>query len=136
MSKLDVRHLLDQPREASNDRHPAYRFLADLSIPVFVVGAEQALKNEATVRLLRLGIALERYRLKNGTYPNALIHLAPEFLETLPMDPITDKPMVYRLEGDRFLLYSLGLNRVDDGGVPDKKKDKGDWVWAYPDDEE
>ncbi|MEM7383975.1 MAG: hypothetical protein AAF514_03435 [Verrucomicrobiota bacterium] len=131
--KLHVRHLLDQPPFERGKGFLPHRFLAEMAMPSVGTVSRTAVQREATVRLLRLGIALERYRLKNGAYPNALIHLAPEFLETLPMDPITNKSMVYKLENDRFQLYSHGLNRVDDGGVPDKQKDKGDWVWAYPD---
>ncbi len=46
------------------------------------------------------------------------------------VDPFTGKSFVYRREGDGFIVYSLGVNRTDDGGVEDEKdRDKGDIVW-------
>ncbi|MDO4587510.1 MAG: hypothetical protein Q4C95_09470 [Planctomycetia bacterium] len=42
------------------------------------------------------GIALDRYRLKNGHYPDSLDALVPEFLPTVPIDPWTQKtPLIY-----------------------------------------
>ena len=35
----------------------------------------------------------------------------------------------------RFVLYSVGWNEKDDGGVPGKTRfdeSEGDWVWEYP----
>jgi hypothetical protein len=64
----------------------------------------------------RLVIALERYRLAEGQFPAALEALAPRFIEKVPGDPATGMPLEYRREGDRYTLYSLGVDRVDDGG--------------------
>jgi hypothetical protein len=45
----------------------------------------------------------------------------------------------YRLtDNGRFILYSVGWNEKDDGGVVATNKEKrqdilqGDWVWQYP----
>ena len=63
--------------------------------------------------------------------------LLPQYLEKLPTDIITGQPLKYRLKtGGQFVLYSVGWNQKDDGGVPGPKKDGtpdpklGDWVWA------
>jgi len=34
----------------------------------------------------------------------------------VPIDPFTGKPLVYRREGEGFIVYSLGTNQKDDGG--------------------
>jgi len=48
---------------------------------------------------------------------------------------ITGQPYKYRLTGDgQFILYSVGWNEKDDGGVPGKRRfddQEGDWVWDY-----
>jgi hypothetical protein len=36
------------------------------------------------------------------------------------MDPFSDEPIGYKKTGDDFVLYSVGLNMVDDGGVMGK----------------
>jgi hypothetical protein len=83
-----------------------------------------------------IACALERYRLANGHYPETLMALAPRFISSLPDDVITGEPYKYRLTDDgRFVLYSVGWDEKDDGGVPGKllfDQEKGDWVWEYP----
>lgn len=60
----------------------------------------------------------------------------PKFIAQLPNNVIGGEPYKYRRTADgRFVLWSVGWNEKDDGGVPgptlfDKKQ--GDWVWTYP----
>ena len=91
-----------------------------------------------------LACALERYRLANGQFPKTLEALTPQFIESIPTDPISGKPMIYRCaRGDRFLLYSVGWNEKDDDGKAIMTKDgkapiatEGDWVWPkYPEED-
>lgn len=83
-----------------------------------------------------IACALERYRLANGQFPDNLSALIPRFINQLPNDVITGDPYKYRRTDDgRFVLYSVGWNQKDDGGVPGKDhfdETKGDWVWEYP----
>jgi hypothetical protein len=54
----------------------------------------------------------------------------PQFAEKLPHDIVGGQPLKYHRTGDgRFALYSVGWNEKDDGGVPGKAADEGDWVW-------
>lgn len=77
-----------------------------------------------------LACALERYRQSNQQFPDKLEALVPGFLDKLPLDVITGELQSYRRTADgQFLLYSVGWNATDDGGVPGKD---GDWVWEYP----
>jgi hypothetical protein len=88
------------------------------------------------VNLADIGCALERYRLVHGQFPEALDALAPQFLAAVPRDVIMDQPLKYRLlENGQFILYSVGWNKTDDGGVIVKASEElthGDWVWEYP----
>lgn len=63
-----------------------------------------------------VAIALARYKADTGAYPAALTELAPKYLPTVPDDLFNGKPLTYRLEGNGYLLYSVGVNEVDDGG--------------------
>ena len=65
----------------------------------------------------KTALALRLYRLKHGAYPDGLGSLAPELLPSVPKDPFADAQLVYRREGAGFVLYSVGLNGTDDGGV-------------------
>jgi hypothetical protein len=83
-----------------------------------------------------LACALERYRLAEGHYPEELNVLAPRFISVLPHDIINGQPLKYRrTDNGKFILYSVGWNEKDDGGVIALGKSKyqdvlqGDWVW-------
>jgi hypothetical protein len=86
-------------------------------------------------------IALHRYRLAHRSFPATLHELVPEFLPTLPLDPMDGKPLRYRLKVSGPVLYSIGADGDDDKGTPAKKEqdaypgalppDDGDWV-LYP----
>jgi hypothetical protein len=66
--------------------------------------------------------ALELYRRAHGAYPADLATLAPSYLPALPEDPFSGDPLVYRVETEGYTLYSVGPNKVDDGGVSEKPR--------------
>ena len=70
--------------------------------------------HEATLTVL----ALQRWRLEKGEYPEELQGLVGGgYLKTLPSDPYSDGPLRYEWQGDDFLLYSLGGDFDDDNGT-------------------
>ena len=95
--------------------------------------------HEATVAIL----AALRWRLEKNQYPATLGELVSAgFLNELPMDPWSDKPLIYKKTEDDFTLYSVGYNFTDDGGEYGKdrngnirtwSRDNGDTVfWPLP----
>ena len=78
---------------------------------------QSAAEAEAERRVVITALALERYRGRYNRYPETLQALAPEFLKSVPTDFVTGQPLHYRVEeGGHFLLYSVGLDCVDNGG--------------------
>ncbi len=63
-------------------------------------------------------IALELYKRRHGSYPQALTALVPDLLPTAPLDRYDGRPLRYALRDGRPLLYSVGNDRTDDGGHP------------------
>jgi hypothetical protein len=63
-----------------------------------------------------LAVALARFKLARGKHPDKLDELVPTYLTAVPNDVFTDKPMIYSLTADGYLLYSVGVNGKDDGG--------------------
>ena len=62
-------------------------------------------------------IALQRYRLRRGQWPEKLNDLVPELLAELPRDWMNGEPLRYRrTPNDTFTLYSVGEDLRDDGG--------------------
>ena len=109
----------------------ARMLLPALSRLVVKSAAAQTVVNQAAI-----ACALERYRLANGQFPEKLDALAPQFISPLPNDVLTGEPYKYRRTDDgQLVLYSVGWDEKDDGGVPGKTlfdEKQGDWVWEYP----
>jgi hypothetical protein len=116
-----------------------WNVLAKMMLPTLNVGAARFSREQISVDLARTACALERYRLAHDEYPESLDALAPQFIAKLPHDIINGQPLHYRRTSDgQFVLYSVGWNEKDDGGVIGLREGgsvditKGDWVWRYP----
>ena len=72
---------------------------------------------ETEFRGVILVVALERFRRAHSAYPETLDALVPETLEAAPEDPFSGRPFVYKRVGEDYVLYSVGRNQKDDGGV-------------------
>jgi tetratricopeptide (TPR) repeat protein len=116
-----------------------YNRLESLLLPAFGGAVKKFAYAQTSVDLARVAIALERYRLAHGGYPESLDALAPQFIAKIPHDIINGQPLHYRPETNgQFVLYSVGWNEADDGGEVGRIKygtpdiSEGDWVWRYP----
>jgi hypothetical protein len=72
----------------------------------------------ARLRLLTVELALRCYRTDQAGIPERLDQLVPKYLRHVPTDPFGNRPLTYRPQGTNWLLYSIGPDRVDDGGKP------------------
>lgn len=63
-------------------------------------------------------LAVERYRrVHQGAVPPSLDALVPAWLPSVPEDPYAaGQSIVYRMERDSYVVYSVDSNRKDDGG--------------------
>jgi hypothetical protein len=116
-----------------------YDVFSKMMLPALTRFADKCARAQCSADLARIACALERYRLANSQFPEALEALAPKFIEKLPHDVINGQPLKYHCADDgQFILYSVGWNEIDDGGTVGLTKygnpdwNKGDWVWRYP----
>jgi hypothetical protein len=125
----------------SSLRPSAVNLFARLLLPELGNYAMRMAHGQNSANMARIAIALERYWLVNGNYPDSLDAIAAQFPNGIPHDIINGEPLHYRRTDDgQFVLYSVGWNETDDGGVvvfDGKKTDRvdisqGDWVWRYP----
>jgi hypothetical protein len=56
--------------------------------------------------LTELAVALRRFRLEHGQYPDTLSALVPTYLPSVPIDPFTGKQAVYERQGAGFRLHA------------------------------
>lgn len=112
------------------DSHYARDRFALIAIPNLWRAIEIIAKTQTMINEARVALAIERRRLKTGQVPASLAELAPEFIDTLPHDLLGGEPLRYRrVTDDRYLLWSVGWNEVDEDGKARDGREVGDWVW-------
>jgi len=86
--------------------------------PVFHKAQEKQAWHQAYNRLLLTALTLRAYRLEHKDYPpNLQALLTAGYLPALPDDPFAHSGTFrYRLDGGKYLLYSIGPDGKDDGG--------------------
>jgi hypothetical protein len=77
----------------------------------------------ATNRLFQAEFAIRVFKQERGRLPRVLEELVPDYLPSPLLDPFTGQPLVYRQDGDTYLLYSVGRDGIDDGGNFAKQSD-------------
>jgi hypothetical protein len=95
---------------------PWYAIASKMMIGSAETAFMKTAKTEAITLASRAGLACRLYKSRTGHYPDSLDELVPGLLTEVPIDPFTGKPLVYRREGEGFIVYSLGSNEKDDGG--------------------
>jgi hypothetical protein len=136
------RRQMDAALGTSRSLVAKHRVFARLLLPALSGTIKKMALAQNAVDEALVACALERFRLSKGQYPESLDALAPQFISKLPHDVMNGEPLKYRrTEDSQFILYSVGWNEVDDGGViartqgsPNKVQDitQGDWVWPSP----
>lgn len=121
----------------ANYRH----ILARISIPAIAGTIEKAFLAEVDANLARVACAITRFHQDHGSYPDSLESLVPDYIKEIPSDPYSPgSTLKYRPDypGDRYRIYSVGENGVDDGGAivfrnrsTRRDSKQGDRAWAY-----
>jgi len=122
-AKIEVNAVLAKKMGEANPRE----LLGRIAIPglgdLWVSSAKNLFKRRCAI----LTCALHRHRLLHGSYPASLTDLDTSLLPSPQPDPArADAPMNYKLTEKGFLLWSVGMDRVDDGGDAEK-----DWIWRH-----
>ena len=100
-----------------------YPFVAGLMRVFLGVGTRPELVMQER-DALRVAIALELYRRRDGSWPSSLGQLVPDLLPRIPPDRYDGAPLRYRLVEGEPVIYSVGADR-NDGGLLGSN---GDWI--------
>jgi len=93
------------------------RFLFSQSVLSLTRMLNRVFAVEVSRELTITVLALKRYQLRHGHYPDQLSALVPEFIGAARRDPADGQPLRYQHKPDgTFLLYSIGEDGVDNGG--------------------
>jgi hypothetical protein len=94
------------------DDIPRYCVLTKMTADMYSLVHIGELSMQGKRRCARLGIALELYSRKKGHYPETLQKLVPDFIQSVPLDPFTEKPISYENTDTTRVFFS----------VPNRKK--------------
>lgn len=95
--------------------------VAKLLCPAIGKVAEACIRNQATMHCTTVALAAERYRRDNGRWPATLEELVPTYLDRVPLDPFDGKPLRLGRFAEGIVIYSVGVDQVDNGGNLDLK---------------
>ncbi len=125
----DIRQQMEPPAEITEREWHFFRringiyttFITEMTFnnnrSEFEERLNESLRNaQAVTDLLRLHYAIRAFQLTENRLPKELAELAGRELKTIPPDPFSQRDFVYQAGKDRYLLYSVGPNGVDDGG--------------------
>jgi hypothetical protein len=81
---------------------------------------KDSLCEQAYFRCTLAALAAERFRLLTGEWPKSLEVIPKAILPSVPLDPMTGKPILYVRRADGVTVYSVGMDGLDDGGKIDR----------------
>ena len=100
--------------------------LSDILISLMLPAVGQATLAEDRLvmnnRLVEVALGLAAYRQETRQYPVQLEQLVPKYLDKIPEDLFSSKPVRYRRKTQGYLLYSVGPNQKDDGGQQENQE--------------
>ncbi len=109
--------------ERARDSGPLLAALTPLLFPNFsglIIKRDLAI---ATLDELRIVLDLKMHKREHGSYPATLDELATK----PPEDPFSGEAYRYEHRGEGFILWSVGQDLEDDGGIPPKPRSDLDW---------
>jgi hypothetical protein len=101
-------------------------------MPALSAMHDAEIRREMRFELAKLGIALAAYHAEQESYPANLADLTPKYVSKVPQDIFVDNPLRYERHEDGYLLYSVGINRKDDGGSGDASQERDDLAIRVP----
>ncbi|MDK1032257.1 MAG: hypothetical protein QGD94_09645, partial [Planctomycetia bacterium] len=95
-----------------------FAILTRLLMPGLAAVMELGMEADASMACARAGIAVRLYRDKEGEWPQSLKQVVPGYLKEIPLDPFDGEPLKYTIKQGHAIVYSVGSNKEDDGGIP------------------
>ncbi len=93
--------------------------LARALLPALSTVYEAVDRENAHRATLKLTLAAQCYYRRHGEWPRKLVDLVPDHIKVLPDDPLEKVGEMLHMmrDGDDLVIYSVGANGIDDGGV-------------------
>ncbi len=103
------------------DKMTKENFLVNMLTPAFARVLHISSRIRVHTDALITTLAILRYKAEKAQLPGNLEQLvAAEYLKTVPVDPFSGSPLIYKRLENNFMLYSCGADFDDDGGTYSK----------------
>jgi len=96
----------------------------------WMISIDNGYLNRTRVGVALASVALRRYRIDHGAYPDRLEALCPAYLKEIPIDLLTGEPVAYKRLGEGFELRGTPAPR--DGEASQRKKYDRVLTWTIP----
>ena len=107
-----------QQLASSTNLPPRVFVFSRMLLPSLGVYHIRAANHVALVRTASTALAIERFRLAHAkALPQSLEELVPAYCKAVTADPYDGQPLRYKVHGPSFVVYSIGCDLQDDGGV-------------------
>lgn len=130
----DARSAIDLPWSESSKRLESLRIrylhqrgvLSGISpLPRVVTKlAPGVMIRDAQLRLARLAVAMRKYEMEHGDWPDSFDALAPNYIDNVPLDPSTDEPFQMEQVDGGLRLFSAAIEAMDRREGKDDKQVK------------
>lgn len=112
-----------EPLEEWDRKAKTLSFFAQQVSPSVLRVYQAELRHQALLRTMLLAVAAERYRVQHKQWPDKLDDLiSAKLIDKLPLDPFDGQPLRWKVTEEGRVIYSVGKDRTDDGGVDLKLK--------------
>jgi type II secretory pathway pseudopilin PulG len=120
--------------ERARQGGPILAAVAPLFFPSFTGFSNKRDLSIATLDELCIVLDLKMHKREHGSYPATLDELRATLDRELPTDPFSGEAYRYQRRGEGFILWSVGMDLEDDGGLrpgsaPDVSWDNADLPW-------
>jgi hypothetical protein len=104
--------------DAEVDEHPGWHPFTSIVLPALRRDTILDFRCLTERRLAAVGLAVRVWKLgHDGRLPPTLAALVPAYLAAGPADPMSGRLLLYRSTGPNPIVYSVGQNGRDDGGI-------------------
>jgi len=117
---LEAGRALERKRKAIPQTHWLFHVIA----PAWERVGELHARYYAGLGSAQMALAVLRYRLQHQRLPDSLDDLMPEFIDAVPIDPFGGQALRYRRQVKGFVIYSVGVDGLDNGGSERDRKDR------------
>ena len=103
-----------------------YCIFSALLLPAYGKLAIKAADTSARLRVASAALAVERFRVAHqNQLPDSLAALVPAYLPSVPRDPWDGQPLRFKRLAKGYVVYSIGSDAKDDGGLEQAWDEKG-----------